>query len=264
MFTTRRLIWNLAVFSLILVYLYPSAGWSQTGNDLLDLSRSLADLSARVSPSVVRIEIAKFGPIRPNGIAGPFARKYGGGSGVIVDPSGYIVTNAHVVAGAERIQVVLSTAGADGSPGRSLLRGKGEVLEARLIGLDVETDLAVLKVSKINLPFMAIANSDLLRQGELVLAFGSPFGLENSVTMGVVSAVARQMRPDDRMVFIQTDTPINPGNSGGALVNINGELVGINSFIISQSGGNEGLGFAAPSNIVKYVYDQIRETGYVV
>lgn len=262
-FSCRQLL-KLVVLSIFLSCWIPSTSFSQTGNDLVALNKSLTDLSAIVSAKVVHIEISGFGPTGPAGSAAPFARKYGGGSGVIVDAAGYIVTNAHVVAGAERIRVTLQTAPVNGSPGHSLLQNRGEVLDARLIGLDVETDLAVLKIAKSNLPFMTIADSDLLRQGELVLAYGSPFGLENSVTMGVVSAVARQMRPDDPMVFIQTDAPINPGNSGGALVNINGELVGINSFIISQSGGNEGLGFAAPSNIVKSVYTQIRETGYVV
>jgi serine protease Do len=113
------------------------------------------------------------------------------------------------------------------------------------------------------LPALQFGDSDALRQGQLVLAFGSPLGLENSVSAGVVSAVARQMRPDQRMIYVQTDASINPGNSGGPLVDVEGRLVGINTFILSQSGGNEGLGFAAPSNIVRNVFEQIRRTGRV-
>src|SRR6185295_4483087 len=111
--------------------------------------------------------------------------------------------------------------------------------------------------------FLPLGDSEALRPGELILAFGSPLGLENSVTLGVVSAVARQIRPDDRMIYVQTDASINPGNSGGPLVDGQGRVVGINTFILSQSGGNEGIGFAAPSNIVKYVFEQIRQTGRV-
>lgn len=264
MLSRRRFNSILIVLSIHLICLIPSTSWGQTSSGLADLNRSLIELSAKVSSAVVRIEVASFGPVGPAANASPFARKYGGGSGVIVDPNGYIITNAHVVAGAERIQVVLPIASAQGSPGTSIVRSEGAVYGARLVGLDVETDLAVLRITRDSLPFLKIGDSDLLKKGELVLAYGSPFGLENSVTMGVVSAVARQMRPDDPMVYIQTDTPINPGNSGGPLVNISGELVGINSFIISQSGGNEGLGFAAPSNIVKNIYTQIKETGHVL
>ena len=110
------------------------------------------------------------------------------------------------------------------------------------------------------LPF---GDSEALRPGQIVLAFGSPLGLESSVTLGVVSAVARQLTPDDPMIYIQTDAPINPGNSGGALVDTEGRLVGISTLIYSQSGGNEGIGFAAPSNIVRNVFTQIRKTGRV-
>ena len=110
---------------------------------------------------------------------------------------------------------------------------------------------------------MKLGDSGALRQGELVLAAGSPFGLQNSVTMGIVSSVARQVRPDDPMIYIQTDASINPGNSGGPLLNADGEVVGINTFILSESGGNQGVGFAAPSAIVRTVYDQIRKYGRV-
>jgi serine protease Do len=114
-------------------------------------------------------------------------------------------------------------------------------MEARIVGVDTDTDLALLKIEAKNLPAIRLANYNKLRQGEVVFAFGSPEGLQNSVTMGVVSSVARQTDPGSPLVFIQTDAPINPGNSGGPLVNVDGELVGLNTFILTQSGGNEGL-----------------------
>ena len=121
----------------------------------------------------------------------------------------------------------------------------------------------VLKTRETGLPHLPLGDSDELRQGQLVFAFGSPLGLENSVSTGVVSATARQLRPEDPMIYIQTDAPINPGNSGGPLVDASGRLMGINMLIFSQSGGSEGLGFAAPSNIVRNVYEQIRKSGRV-
>jgi serine protease Do len=129
--------------------------------------------------------------------------------------------------------------------------------------VDLETDLAVLKMEGTGLPHLELGDSEALRPGEIVFAFGSPLGLDNSVTMGVVSASARQLRPDDPMIYIQTDASINPGNSGGPLVDAVGNVVGINTLIFSQSGGSEGLSFAAPSNIVRTVFEQIRKTGRV-
>jgi serine protease Do len=121
----------------------------------------------------------------------------------------------------------------------------------------------VLKAAISGIPVLKLGDSGALRQGELVLAAGSPYGLQNSVTMGVVSSVARQVRPDDPMIYIQTDAPINPGNSGGPLMNADGEVVGINTFILSESGANVGVGFAVPSAIVRTVYEQIRKYGRV-
>src|SRR6202000_2909811 len=136
-------------------------------------------------------------------------------------------------------------------------------LEAKLVGMDRLTDLAVLKIDMTGPPALQLANSDDLKQGQVVFAFGSPRGLENSVSMGVVSATARQIDPEKPDIYIQTDAPINPGNSGGPLVDVDGHVVGINTFILSQSGGNEGLGFAIPSDVVRSVYDQIRSEGHV-
>ena len=121
----------------------------------------------------------------------------------------------------------------------------------------------MIKVEAKGLPTLDFADSDQVHPGQLVLAFGSPMGLNSTVTLGVISAVARQLEPDDAMIYLQTDAPINPGNSGGPLVNVDGKVVGINTLILSQSGGNEGLGFAAPSNIVRNVFEQIRKYGRV-
>jgi serine protease Do len=137
------------------------------------------------------------------------------------------------------------------------------MLKARLVGVAVELDLALLSVDATGLPALPWADYDSLRQGELVFAFGSPDGLRDSVTMGIVSAVARQADPDSPLVYIQTDAAINPGNSGGPLVNVDGQIVGLNTFIATASGGSEGLGFALPSAIVSAVYPQLRATGRV-
>ena len=131
------------------------------------------------------------------------------------------------------------------------------------MSIDRETDIAVVKVEAAGLPTLQFGDSDALRSGQLVLAFGSPLGLDSSVSMGVVSAVARQLTPEDPMIYIQTDATINPGNSGGALVDTAGRLVGVNTLIYTQSGGSEGIGFAAPSNIVRNVFTQIRKHGRV-
>jgi serine protease Do len=232
---------------------------------LHDLSEALQVLSHRVGRAVVQIFSTGYA-ISDEGDDGTntamITRQKATGSGVIVSADGYIVTNRHVVANARHIRVRI--AAVPGVPGReSILRPSGKMLEARVIGVDRDTDLAIIKIDRTGLPHLALGDSDRLRQGQLVMAFGNPLGLENSVSMGVVSSVARQIRPDDPMIYIQTDAPINPGNSGGPLVDPEGHLMGINTFILSQSGGSEGLGFAIPSNIVKNVYTQIRKDGHV-
>ena len=192
------------------------------------------------------------------------SRQQGSGSGVILDSGGYVVTNAHVVANASRIQVELPLSDHETGGFRSVVQPRGELVEAQVIGVDQETDLAVLKLQiDRELTVLELGDSETLSPGELVMAFGSPLGLANSVSLGVVSAVARQIRVDDPMIYIQTDASINPGNSGGPLVDVDGRVVGINTFILSQSGGSEGIGFAVPSNIVRTVYEQIRQFGRV-
>jgi serine protease Do len=250
-----------AVFALSSVY--AGSAQSQADSrpaDLSRLSRSLESVVATISPAVVQIRATAYGPVSRGSSATSalLGTQRSTGSGVILSPDGYIVTNAHVVDGGRRFVVVIPRPVASGVPARSALAPVSQEVPASLIGTDAETDLAVLKVEQTNLPFARLGDSDSLAPGQVVLAFGSPFGLASSVTMGVVSAVGRQLRDEDRMVYIQTDTPINPGNSGGPLVTTDGAVVGINTLIFSQSGGSVGVGFAAPGNIVRFVYDQIR------
>jgi serine protease Do len=229
-----------------------------------DLSSSFEQLAAKVSPSVVQIfasGLAIQRSVQPTGQEGVVSQLSASGSGVIVDASGHIITNAHVVAGATRVEISLSERVP--AAGESILMGRGPLLPARVIGVDPESDLAVLKIDAKGLPYVPFGDSDLLEQGQLVFAFGSPLGLQNSVSMGVVSSVARQLEPESSMIYVQTDAAVNPGNSGGPLVNTDGELVGINTLIYSRSGGSDGLSFAAPSNIVENVFSQIRDAGRV-
>jgi serine peptidase DegS len=171
-------------------------------------------------------------------------------SAVIIDPDGYLVTNYHVVAEPTEVQVQL---------------GNGAVVEPVIVGLDAETDLALLKIDALNLPAIRMGSSGRLRIGDVVLAIGNPYGLTKSVTQGIVSATGRAMLElatfED---FIQTDAAINAGNSGGALVNTNGELVGINTAVLTQDSETEGIGFAIPVDLVRGVVDEIKKNGRVI
>jgi len=227
-------------------------------SDLVALDAQLEALSRRVAPSVVQVLAYGF-TTAPNAL---LARAGASGSGVIVDPEGWIVTNAHVVESARSVRVDVQPPRAPAAGG-SILRARSRRLAARVVGLDRETDVAVLKVEPGGLPALEFGDSESLHQGQIVLAFGSPLGLENSASLGVVSAVARQLKADDPMIYVQTDASINPGNSGGPLVDAAGRMVGLNTMILSQSGGNEGIGLAAPSNIVRSVYEQLRRGGRV-
>jgi len=191
------------------------------------------------------------------------SRQNSSGSGVIVDPEGYIMTNAHVVQGAIRVRVLIPAGKAATERQDSPAAARTRSVDARVIGIDTESDLALIRIEETGLPQLAFGNSDDLRQGDLVFAIGSPMGLRNSVSMGVVSAPARAVSDDNPILYIQTDASINPGNSGGALVDTHGLLIGLNSFIVSSSGGNQGLGFAIPSNVVRNVYEQLRRKGKV-
>ena len=234
--------------------------------------KNFVDIAKMVKPAVVNIAATRSGKAgdgpQSSPFDDPFFRKFfgdeffkreapqrerkerGQGSGVIVDPNGLIITNNHVVNKADEIKVILSD--------KREFKGK-------LIGTDTKTDIAVVKIEATGLPTISLADSDQLEVGEFVLAVGSPFGLTQSVTMGIVSAVGRaSMGIAEYEDFIQTDAAINPGNSGGALVNVRGELVGINTAIFSQSGGNMGIGFAVPTNLARTIMDQLVKTGKVV
>jgi serine protease Do len=227
-------------------------------------NQSIDALTRKVWPSVVQIQVTGYGARAENGRGGSVsavvARQRSIGSGFVIDPEGYIVTNAHVVSGAQRIDIVVPAADADGSLATAL-SGRTQVLPARIIGMTTEIDLAILKVEGARLPALPLATYSQVRQGETVFAFGSPGGLRNTLTHGLISAVARQTDPDSPQIYIQTDAPINPGNSGGPLVNTRGEVVGVNTFIISQSGGNEGLGFAIPCATARTVFRQFVKYG---
>jgi serine protease Do len=229
---------------------------------LMQLNNALEGLAAKVSPAVVQILVTGYGPLHEENRTQTalIVRQSAVGSGVILDSSGYIMTNAHVVEGAQRIRVALPL---PGDSGRAVPVGKRHILEARLIGVHKETDLALLKIEEKDLPTLPLLVQPRPRVGQLVFAIGSPEGLQNSVTMGVVSAVARQPDPDKALTYIQTDAPINPGNSGGPLVDMNGSVLGINTFILSTGGGSEGLGFAIPARIVDFVYHSLRKYGHV-
>jgi len=226
----------------------------------------MESLVNRVRPAVVQIFSTGYVTPEENdsgNAANLISKQHSTGSGIIMSPNGYIVTNSHVVQGARRIQVRLSSV-------RRLAAGRGDsiepeskLLEAKLVGLDRDIDVAVIKIDRADLPHLSFGDSDAVRQGEMVMAFGNPRGLEGSVSLGIVSSTAREIHADDLVAYIQTDAPINPGNSGGPLVDPQGRVVGINTFILSQSGGSEGLGFAIPSNIVNSVYSMLRKEGHV-
>ncbi|HMD34641.1 MAG TPA: trypsin-like peptidase domain-containing protein, partial [Vicinamibacterales bacterium] len=260
----------LALLSALLVAA-PAAGQRAPGgfaspNDALDRMAAAVDaLTRKVWPSVVQIMVTSYGA-REEGARGEanvvVGRQQSLGSGFVIDVDGYIMTNAHVVSGAQRVQVLVPATNADGSLATAL-SAKQDIRTARIVGITTELDLALLKVDGLKTPPLPLATYSLLNQGQWVFAFGSPGGLRNTLTHGIVSAVARQVDPDSPQIYIQTDAPINPGNSGGPLVNIHGEVVGVNTFIISPSGGSDGLGFAIPSATVRTVFKQLKQYGQI-
>jgi serine protease Do len=245
---------------------------SDTGSGQVSFADGFAPIVAKALPAVVNIssskkvktEAGQMGPL----FSDPFFRQFFGrqfgqqmprerlekslGSGVILSPDGYILTNNHVVEGATDVKVSLSD--------------KRE-FEAKIVGTDAKTDIAVLKIDATGLPTLVVGDSDKVRPGEFVLAIGDPFGVGETVTMGIVSATGRgNLDIEDYEDFIQTDAAINPGNSGGALINSRGELVGINTAILTGGGGrgNEGIGFAIPINLARQIMGQILKNGHVV
>jgi len=231
-------------------------GKVSSGSSLEQLSSSLQTIARQVEPSVVQIFSSTLSIESDSARGGGAiaAEQRSSGSGVLISSDGYIITNGHVVDGTRRLRVRLN---------RPVPNDGSHLVTAELIGIDRQTDLAVIKIDLTGLPFLGFADSDKLEQGQIVLAFGSPLGLQNSVSMGVISSVDRQLSPDDPLVYIQTDAAINPGNSGGPLVDTSGKIVGINAIIITKSGGNEGVGFAIPSNLVKSICRQIRTEHHI-
>jgi serine protease Do len=229
---------------------------------LLQLNGSVESLVHRVSQSVVQVVVTSYGPVDKSRTDADLVlgRQRSLGSGVAIGADGFIVTNAHVVSNAKRVQVILPGP-ADLADRRTAARSR--TVDAIIVGTAPEIDLALLKANDTTLPPLPLATYDSVHQGELVFAFGSPEGLRNSVTMGIVSAVARQRDPDNPMVYVQTDAPINHGSSGGPLVNVKGELVGINTFILSDSRGSQGMGFAIPAALVNIAYPKLRTFGHL-
>ena len=230
---------------------------------------SYADVVSKVAPAVITIhsQMRVRAPQQYPFMDDPFFRQFFGdrgqmpqppveqkrfalGSGVIVSPDGYILTNHHVIDGAEQIKVDLND---------------NRTLDAKVVGSDAPSDLAVLKINASNLPVLSLGDSDRVRVGDVVLALGNPLGIGQTVTMGIISAKGRQtgLSTGSFEDFLQTDAPINQGNSGGALVSTNSELVGINSQILSPSGGSIGIGFAVPSNMARVVMDTLIRSGKV-
>ncbi len=243
---------------------------SKKGSEVIGFPQSFADLAEKAKPAVVNISTEKtvripgspfrhfFGPEEP---FGDFFRRFFDedipdrelkqqslGSGFIIDKDGYIITNNHVVEGADEIKVKLAD---------------GREFKAKVIGRDPKTDLALIKITTLfkNLPVLPLGDSDKIRVGDWVLAIGNPFGLEHTVTQGIISATGRVIGSGPYDNFLQTDAPINPGNSGGPLINLKGEVIGINSAIIASG---QGIGFAIPSNMAKNVVSQLKEKGKVV
>lgn len=250
-----------------------SASASPQSDPLESFNSALEKVVKQVAPAVVEIDVTEQPGSDPDDDANSDAGnhdvadaklrpRFAVGSGVIVDRSGYIITNAHVVRNARSLHVLLDKSVRSKYSSESG-SGTKSTLPARVVGEFTEADLAVIKVDASDLPTVSFDAQDTLHQGQMVIAFGSPEGLQNSVTIGVVSSAARQVTPDGHLLYIQTDAAINPGNSGGPLVNIRGALVGINSFFFTEGGGSEGLGFAVPGRLVQFVYQSILQNGQV-
>ena len=254
---------KIAAGAFLVALLTSTAARAQEPDLLQQFSVAVESMVQRVSPTVVQILATSYGLTDQGGRANAAAgMEQSVGSGVIVASDGYIMTNAHVIQNAHDIRVRLVPSGKQ-TIGAVLSESFSPTIDAVLVGTYTDADLALLKIPADDLPALRISAPGTVRQGQVTFAFGSPSGLQNSVTMGVVSSIARQLEPDDPLLYIQTDTAINPGNSGGPLVNTSGEMVGLNTFISTQSGGSEGMGFAIPAALVNWVYQQLRQNGHV-
>jgi serine protease Do len=266
---TIRLCWVLSLSALLLsVEAAPqSVRESPAENSLQRLNASLEQLTASVTPLVVHIEVVGYEPSDDKDDGSEdriFTKQRGSGSGMIVDPDGYIVTAYHVIAGAKRIRVeVDSKAYGVRSSDQAPDVETHSSMDARIVGTFKDADLAVLKVNARDLRCLTFSDADKLKQGQLVVVLGSPDGLRNSVSLGVVSSVARQIEPDDSMVYVQTDAALNHGSSGGPVVDVQGRIVGMSVFSFTKGGGSEGVGFAVPSETLRYLYEEIRKHGEV-
>ncbi|NLZ06570.1 MAG: Do family serine endopeptidase [Phycisphaerae bacterium] len=266
----------IGVIWLLLIPLSAFAQDSQSIVTLKQMGKAFASIAEKASPAVVGVQATKavrgsssrdwstdpsnpfedelfkyfFGPRRyQRERQEPESRQVAQGSGFIISSDGYILTNNHMVGGAEKVTVQLAD---------------GQKVDAEIVGADPETDVAVVKIDKADLPYIELANSDTLEVGEWVIAIGNPFGLSHTVTAGIVSATGRSgLRIASYENFIQTDAAINFGNSGGPLLNLDGKAVGINTAIIGP-GGNVGIGLAIPSNMARDIYTQLKESGAVV
>ena len=221
---------------------------------LKQYDQAIDQVAERAMQSVVEIEVAGFGKPESdddNQDEQTLQRQRAIGSGVVVDPDGYIITNNHVVAGALRIRVIVSPPTVDLLTGHIQLSNPQRVYEAKLIGTNRYADLAVIKIEAHDLPAIALPELFHVHLGQTVHCDRGAQGLDHTITKGIVSAVGRQPELDRPMVYVQTDAPINPGNSGGPLVDRDGNLIGINTFIYSSTGGSEGLGFAIPEPVVR-------------
>ncbi|HWP83580.1 MAG TPA: DegQ family serine endoprotease [Terriglobia bacterium] len=252
-------------------FLFPTASAQVAGQ--VSFATGLTPVVEKVLPAVVNISSEKIVRMADSGPAAPFffdpffreffgdefsrgynqpreRREHSLGSGVIVTPDGYLLTNHHVIDGASEVRISLADR---------------REFRARIVGTDPRTDIAVLKVDEPNLPVVPLGDSAQVKPGQFVLAMGNPFGLGQTVTLGIISAVGRgNLGIEDYEDFIQTDAAINPGNSGGALVNMEGALIGINTAILSRSGGNQGIGFAVPINMARNVMERIIKDGKVI
>jgi Do/DeqQ family serine protease len=245
----------------------PAAGSAAAAppvREAINMPATFAPVVKAVLPAVVNISSTKVFRTSglPEGEDNPFGdlfpgfrmprvpqRQQGEGSGVIVSADGYIVTNNHVVDGATELTVAM---------------GDKREMKARVIGTDAKTDIALIKVDAKDLPRVVLGDSSKVEVGDIALAMGNPFGLGQTVTMGIISATGRSgLGIEDYEDFIQTDASINPGNSGGALVNTRGELIGINTAILSRSGGNQGVGFAVPVDLVRHIMTELKDKGTV-